>query len=284
MATDERYAAFLFYVEDWLSSTAIDLMTGAEERGYLRLLLHAWKAPDCGLPNDDRVLARLSRLDGEWHTGSGAVVRSEFFEKDGRLYNARLLKERENQIAVRMARSGAGKAGAEARWNGKRMVLPIANASQTVWQNDASSSSSSSSNTTTNTFCSSGDERGGDLKLIPPKSDRTDEVKAWHDSEFWPIYPRKTAKPQSLKAARRYGKTVADRAAIMECLRRRLPALQEQFKADGDYRPYPASWLNQTPWLDPVEAERPAVAPRIDGKGSSVIDEAMRLYDARLTE
>ena len=127
MATDERYAAFLFYVEDWLSSTAIDLMTAAEERGYLRLLLHAWKAPDCGLPNDDRVLARLSRLDGEWHTGSGAVVRSEFFEKDGRLYNARLLKERENQIAVRMARSGAGKAGAEARWNGKRMILPIAN-------------------------------------------------------------------------------------------------------------------------------------------------------------
>ena len=31
MATDERYAAFLFYVEDWLSSTAIDLMTAAEE-------------------------------------------------------------------------------------------------------------------------------------------------------------------------------------------------------------------------------------------------------------
>ena len=276
MATDERYAAFLFYVEDWLSSTALDLMTAAEERGYLRLLLHAWKAPDCGLPNDDRVLARLSRLDGEWHTGSGAVVRSEFFEKDGRLYNARLLKERENQIAVRIARSGAGKAGAEARWNGKRMVLPIANASQTVWQNDASSSSSS--NTTTKTLCSSGDERGGvEVELIPPKSERTDEVKVWFDSEFWPTYPRKVSKPQALRAARRHGKTAAVRVAIMECLRLKLPALQEQFRADGDYRPYPASWLNQTPWIDPVGAERPpGDGPR---SNRTAMDEAIKLLD-----
>jgi uncharacterized protein YdaU (DUF1376 family) len=65
MATNERFAAFLFYVEDWLSSTAIDLMTAAEERGYLRLLLHAWKNPDCGLPNDDRILAHLSKLETE---------------------------------------------------------------------------------------------------------------------------------------------------------------------------------------------------------------------------
>jgi uncharacterized protein YdaU (DUF1376 family) len=334
MATDERYAAFLFYVEDWLSSTAIDLMTAAEERGYLRLLLHAWKSLDCSLPNDDRVLARLSRLDGEWHTGSGAVVRSEFFERDGRLYNVRLLRERENQRAIRQARSGAGKAGAEARWNRKRIVLPIANECGGIgnndtpvsgvhpevgqmdrvvvdealepeaksfkegspdskrmvspmangWQNDASSSSSSSLNTTTKTLCSSGDERGGEtIELIPPKPKPADEILKWFDG-FWELYPRKVAKPKALAAARRHGKTYADRTAIMECLKRRLPALQEQFKSDGDYRPYPATWLNQTPWLDPVEADRPPAVPRIDGKGSSVIDEAMRLYDARLTE
>jgi len=149
VAGDERYAAFLFYVEDWLSSTAIDLMTAAEERGYLRLLLHAWKNPDCGLPNDDRVLAHLSKLERAWQTGSGAVIRAEFFEKDGRLFNARLVKERENQKAVRQARSGAGKAGAESRWHGKRMALPMATVSQTAWQNDASSSSISSTNTNT---------------------------------------------------------------------------------------------------------------------------------------
>jgi hypothetical protein len=49
----------------------------------------------------------------------------------------------------------------------------------------------------------------------------------------------------------------------MDCLRRQLPALQEQFRADGDFRPYPATWLNQTPWLDP-EVSRPAERKSID--------------------
>jgi len=135
------------------------------------------------------------------------------------------------------------------------------------------------------TLCSSGDERGGGgLDLIPTKPDRTDDVKVWFDSEFWPTYPRKTAKPQALKAARRHGKTATDRAAIMECLKRRLPDLQEQLRADGDYRPYPASWLNQQPWNDPVDAERPAAVPRSGGGVSSAIDEAMRLYGSGVSE
>ncbi|HEX3745398.1 MAG TPA: DUF1376 domain-containing protein [Bryobacteraceae bacterium] len=146
MANDERYAAFLFYCEDWLSSTAIDLMTAAEERGYLRLLLHAWKNADCGLPNDDKSLAQLSKLGRAWMGASGAVVRAQFFEKDGRLYNQRLVRERENQVAIRQARSGAGKAGAESRWHGKRIATPMAKGGQ----KDASSNSISNSSITTN--------------------------------------------------------------------------------------------------------------------------------------
>lgn len=135
----------------------------------------------------------------------------------------------------------------------------------------------------TDTLCSSGDERGdGDLELVPPKPERADEVKVWFESEFWPAYPRKTAKPQALKAARRQGKTATDRTAIMECLRRRLTAIQEQFRADGDYRPYPATWINQRPWDDAVETDRPAV-PKMGGGGSSAIDEAMRLYESKVS-
>jgi hypothetical protein len=170
--------------------------------------------------------------------------------------------------------------------DGKRMVLPMANPSQTVWQNDASSSSSSSSNTTTKTLCSSGDERGGEtIELTPPKPKPADQILKWFDG-FWELYPRKVAKPKALAAARRHGKTDANRTAIMECLKRRLPALQEQFKADGDYRPYPATWLNQTPWLDPVEAGRPAAALKPAGGGAvtSGIEQAMRLLNTQEEE
>jgi hypothetical protein len=129
---------------------------------------------------------------------------------------------------------------------------------------------------------SSGDERGaGTLDLIPPKPKPADTVKVWYESEFWPAYPRKVAKPQGLKAARRFGKTAEDRTAIMECLLRKLPALQTQFKTDGDYRPYPASWLGQQPWNDPEEAERPASARKpAGGAVLSAIEEATAaLYD-----
>lgn len=106
------------------------------------------------------------------------------------------------------------------------------------------------------TPCSSDDERGaGLLELTSPEAERTDLVKVWFDSEFWPVYPRKVSKPAALKAARSHGKTATDRAAIMECLRRRLPAIQAQLRADGDFRPYPASWLNQMPWIDPQEQD-----------------------------
>ncbi len=130
----------------------------------------------------------------------------------------------------------------------------------------------------TDTLCSSADERGAEtLDLISPKPKPIDQVKVWFDSEFWPAYPRKVAKPQGLKAARRFGKTAADRTAIMECLLRRLPALQEQFRTDADYRPYPASWLGQTPWLDPEEIGQPNTVPKTAVGGA--IDEAIRLLN-----
>ena len=102
--------------------------------------------------------------------------------------------------------------------------------------------------TTDKTLCSSGDERsaGIALELTPPRAEnRTEEILRWFDLDFWPIYPRKVGKPQALKAARRHAKTATDRAAILECLNRRLPSLQAQFRTDGDFRPYPASGLTK---------------------------------------
>ena len=116
-----RHGAFLLYVDDWLSSTAIDLMTAAEERGYLRLLMHAWKAEDCGLPDDDSVLAVLSKLGGAWKGKSGAVLRAQFTPRDGRLFNERLLRERTYQEEQRRKRSKAGEIANEARWGPKEV-------------------------------------------------------------------------------------------------------------------------------------------------------------------
>lgn len=158
--------AFFFYVDDWLSSSRIVLMDADEERGYLRLLLHSWKQPDCGLPADPATLAALAKIPlGKWKRIHGQKILACFFERDGRIYNERLLRERQYQEDYHKNRASAGRKGAEKRWGGdgnrdssangsatssaigsanstaygKRMAQPMANACKEAWQNDSNS-------------------------------------------------------------------------------------------------------------------------------------------------
>lgn len=117
--------AFLFYIDDWLSSKKIARMDAVEERGYLRLLLYAATEPDCGLPNDDDELANISLLGPQWNKPtadefkrfksqtSGQKLRACFIEKGERLFNDRLLREFEHQKDVSAKRSASAKLGVE---------------------------------------------------------------------------------------------------------------------------------------------------------------------------
>lgn len=105
--------AFQFYVNDWLSSPKITLMTPAEEGAYIRLLAFCW-AND-GLPDDDEQLARLSRLGEGWFKGGSTKIRNCFILVDGKLHNKRLIKEKENQIAWREKSKRGGELSAKAR-------------------------------------------------------------------------------------------------------------------------------------------------------------------------
>ena len=109
--------AFQLYTDDWLGSTAITLMSPAEEGAYIRLLCHAWNSEDCGLPDNDKKLAVLSRLGKAWGNGSGAKIRECFVVNSGRLYNSRQLEIWQEQYEHRQSRSSAGKKGAYARWH-----------------------------------------------------------------------------------------------------------------------------------------------------------------------
>jgi len=119
---------FLFDVDAWLSSTAIAAMSADQERAYLRLLLHAWKQPDCGLPNDEEMLAGLSLLGDRWATVGGRV-RAQFVERGGRLYNERLLEEWGYQQEFHAKATDKAKAASTARWARREPDGKVANAS-----------------------------------------------------------------------------------------------------------------------------------------------------------
>lgn len=130
--------------------------------------------------------------------------------------------------------------------------------------------------------CESSDNQGRltetETQRIEEKKKKTKEVEAWFDAEFWPLYPRKTHKPAALAAVKRHGDTPEARARIMTALRRALPALARELKPNGDFRPYPASWINSEPWLDEPDAPAVVVGPSLV---STMSPEIRRRLDER---
>jgi uncharacterized protein YdaU (DUF1376 family) len=86
--------AFQFYWSDFLLGT--QEMTAEELGGYMRLLCHQWHS--FGVPDDDVKIAEIARCRGN----AVAVLRQKFgMVKEGRLFNIRLEKVRQEQDAYR---------------------------------------------------------------------------------------------------------------------------------------------------------------------------------------
>ncbi len=109
--------AFFLNVDDWLSSSEVLAMSGDEERGYMRLLMHQWKAlvqTGRGLPDREVDLARWACVSlRRWRKGFGERLRRCFTVVDGFLFNDRLQREYEN---YKLKQQSAVKAG-RARWD-----------------------------------------------------------------------------------------------------------------------------------------------------------------------
>lgn len=158
--------AFQFYPDDWLSCEKVSTMPPDCEGAYIRLLAYAWRAEDCGLPGDDEALAILSRLNDQWMIKGVKYVRPCFYEKDGRLFNKRLMDERKKQEHYRKERSISGLKGAKSKWLSHSSAI-TSNMAQPM-ANDGSSSSSSSSS-------SSPKEEKSKKHFVPPTLDEVIE-------------------------------------------------------------------------------------------------------------
>lgn len=141
MPKDSKPPAFQFYVDDFSSDGNVEAMTTKEVGAYILLMCKAWREePPGSIPNDDRVLARWSRLaPDEWSECRTGVLAAFRLGTDSRWHQKRLRKEYDKLLAFQKDRSVNGKKGAETRWLGHSSAIakPMAN--------DSSSPSSSSS-------------------------------------------------------------------------------------------------------------------------------------------
>lgn len=87
---------------------------------------------------------------------------------------------------------------------------------------------------------------------------------------FWALYPKKVGKGQAVKAYRAaLKKATAD--TIEASLRLQLPWFDAQLKADGDFRPNAATWLNGERWADQVATPKPVDGPRDQWARATVV-------------
>jgi uncharacterized protein YdaU (DUF1376 family) len=116
-AKKEKSPAFQFYPRDWMGGAPAS-MVPEETHVYVWLLCKDWE--DGGIVFDEKKLAHYCRLTRPRFRKAWETVKDSFVERNGRLYNPRLERERKKQAEFKEIMSKSGRVGAQKRWgNGK---------------------------------------------------------------------------------------------------------------------------------------------------------------------
>lgn len=109
-----------FFPSDFLGSTKVAVMSTEQIGAYLLLLLHAWGDSNCSLPEDDDVLAMLTRLPAvQWAAIKGPILAC-FHAVPGerRIHNPRLTEIRRKHSQAYEKQVNGGRS----RWDEKGRV------------------------------------------------------------------------------------------------------------------------------------------------------------------
>lgn len=240
---------FPFYVNDWLGSQDIDMMTAEQTGAYISLLARSFNcSPECCLPNNDRLLQRWSKMtETDWESQKDAVL-SKFDEIENGQYlrNEKLWRTYQTQRDKQQQAIDAAKA----RWEkDSRKPSPSVPTGPTTPAEEATEDLASGG---ANNLPESHGQGGGNSK---PRA----YTAAFE--RFWAAYPNRTGK---LAAARAFEKArkMADVDTIVAAVDAHCDS-DKWNKEGGRFIPNPATWLNQGRWDDEIEIEE-SETDRID--------------------
>mgnify|MGYP003441431306 len=108
-----EFPALPLWTDAYLGDTAH--LTNEEHGVYLRLLMFAWRSPDCCLPDDDKRLAIMTGMSDKKWRAVRPVIAAFWIIENGAWTQKRLTKERD---FVR-GKSEKNRDAAKARWTGK---------------------------------------------------------------------------------------------------------------------------------------------------------------------
>ncbi|MEG9430730.1 DUF1376 domain-containing protein [Terriglobus sp. ADX1] len=111
-------------IDAWCGSASVQDMNDAQYRAFHNLIMAQFQSEDGMLPDDERLLAKLSRKRAEWDQVREVVL--DEFEKggDGRLYNPRCYKEWQEAQGLAEARRRGGRSTTARRWDESELNDP----------------------------------------------------------------------------------------------------------------------------------------------------------------
>lgn len=258
----EQRPSFPWYPKDWLGSASVSAMPLAAQGLYARLLSFAWLSD--GLPANEDALRRLASVGrAEWKR-VWPVVAPLWEDRDGRLYQAkqeRIRQQTDYTEAKRAAGRKGGRSSVEARREAFGSAQPRSK-SEALSEADASASANcvldvcqpSASGLLESKEREEKKEEKSPPHTPPIREERKEEKEtlALHFARFWNAYPRKADRAKAEKA---FARLKADEPLLSTM----LAAIAWQVHTDQWQRgiiPLPATWLNGRRWED----ERPGGA------------------------
>jgi len=220
------------YIGDYLSATS---RLSTEQHGaYLLLIMDYWK--NGALPNDDHVLAQITRMTPTaW--GNARSILQAFFSIENNLWiHARVEKEILKARDNREKTSARASKAATARWANKDATSNATSITQAMPKQCPSPSPSPSSLSLPLTSTSN-----------KTTKDIATKVADGAFEEFWQHYPKKVGKGQAQKTWDKLKIKVIDE--ILNSLK--WQRVCEQWQKDGgQFIPNPSTYLSQQRWLD----------------------------------
>ena len=259
--------AVLFYTNDFLAST---ILWSYEDIGkYIRLL--CMQHQQGGLTEDDleAVCQGSERVRAKFELG-----------EDGRYFNARMQTESEKRANYLASQRNNASKGGQARWQKRNNATANATANsganapdmpqpmprQCPGENENININKDISNGTDNSsFCStfSSAQEGqneGEIEEIEENGEEIEENECEKMfAAFWLAYPKKKAKADAHDQWMKMKPTRGLLQTILTAIEAQKKSPEWQ-KNDGQYIPYPATWLHRRQWEDELEVSVPMIA------------------------
>ena len=215
----------------WTDSFLADTthLDAKETGAYLMLIISAWRSHDCGIPNDDKKLARMARCSlREWRNIKDDVL-SFWHLKDNKFYQKKLLKVRSDVTA----KSEKAKHAAQSKWLKNKET---GNADASIKHMPQTCQPKPKPKPV---------DKEEDTNVSPKKKYK----QSFED--FWLAYPVKKGKGAASKAF----DNALKRASLEDIANGLNKILPSWGLKDPQYIPHPTTWLNRDGWHD--EPDKP---------------------------